>query len=120
MGPCYERPRHQEFLRFLRRLDQEFPGDVPLHLVMDTAGTHKHPRVQAWLTRHRRVIPHVVPASSSWRHLVERRVGELTIQRVRRGSFCSVKDLQHTITECLAAWNENPQPFVWIATVESM
>jgi hypothetical protein len=35
IGQCFERHRHQEFLRFLRRLDQEFPGPVPLHLVMD-------------------------------------------------------------------------------------
>jgi hypothetical protein len=65
IGPCYERHRHQEFLRFLRRLDQECPGDVPFHLVMDNYGTHKHPSVQAWLTRHPRVIPHVVPTSFS-------------------------------------------------------
>ena len=35
VGECHERHRHQEFLRFLRRLDTEFPGDVPLHLIMD-------------------------------------------------------------------------------------
>jgi hypothetical protein len=29
IGQCFKRPRHQEFLRFLRTLDQEFPGDVP-------------------------------------------------------------------------------------------
>ena len=31
IGQCYERHRHQEFLRFLRRLDQEFPGEIALH-----------------------------------------------------------------------------------------
>ncbi len=46
IGQCYERHRHQEFLRFLRRLDQEFPGETPLHLVMDNYGTHKHPHVK--------------------------------------------------------------------------
>jgi transposase len=120
IGQCYERHRHQEFLRFLRRLDQEFPGEVPLHLVMDNYGTHKHPRVQAWLKRHLRFIPHFVPTSSSWLNLVERWFGELTSKRVRRGSFCSVKDLQNAITEFLAAWNENPKPFVWTTTVESI
>ena len=29
IGDCYRRHRHQEFLRFLRLLDQSFPGDVP-------------------------------------------------------------------------------------------
>ena len=120
IGQCYERHRHQEFLKFLRRLDQEFPGQTPLHLVMDNYGTHKHPRVQAWLKRHPRFTPHFVPTSSSWLNLVERWFGELTSKRVRRGSFYSVQDLETAITEFLEAWNENPKPFVWTATVDSI
>jgi transposase len=120
IGQCYERHRHQEFLKFLRRLDQEFPGPTPLHLVMDNYGTHKHPRVQAWLKRHPRFTPHFVPTSSSWLNLVERWFGELTSKRVRRGSFYSVQDLEAAITEFLEVWNENPKPFVWTATVASI
>ena len=41
VGQCFARHRNQEFLKFLRRLDQQFPGDVSLHLVMDNYGTHK-------------------------------------------------------------------------------
>ena len=120
VGECFERHRHQELLRFLRRLDQEFPGEIPLHLVMDNYGTHKHPRVQTWLTRHPRFVPHFVPTSSSWLNLVERWFGELTSKRIRRGSFGSVEDLEKAIGEFLAAWNEKPKPFVWTATVESI
>jgi transposase len=120
VGQCYERHRHQEFLKFLRRLDQEFPGEIRLHLVMDNYGTHKHPRVQAWLKRHPRFVPHFVPTSSSWLNLVERWFGELTSKRIRRGSFGSVAELQQAIEEFLAAWNENPKPFVWTATLESI
>jgi len=120
IGQCYERHRHQEFLRFLRRLDQEFPGKTPLHLVMDNYGTHKHLKVAAWLKRHPRFIPHFVPTSSSWLNLVERWFGELTSKRIRRGSFVNVEDLKNAIAEFLDAWNENPKPFVWTATVESI
>ncbi len=120
IGQCYERHRHQEFLKFLQRLDQEFPGQVPLHLVLDNYGTHKHPKVQAWLKRHPRFIPHFVPTSSSWLNLVERWFRELTSKSVRRGSFYSVDDLQNAIMEFLEAWNENPKPFVWTATVASI
>jgi transposase len=94
IGQCYERHRHQEFLKFLRRHDHEFPGEIPLHLVMDNYGTHKHPRVQAWLQRHPRFISHFVPTISSWLNLVERWFGELTSKRIRRGSFGSVEDLE--------------------------
>ena len=118
VGQCYERHRHQEFLKFLRQLDHEFPGAVPLHLVLDNYGTHKHPKVRAWLKRHPRFIPHFVPTSSSWLNLIERWFGELTGKRVRRGSFANVDELQQAITEFLAAWNEHPKPFVWTATVQ--
>lgn len=119
IGQCYERHRHQEFLKFLRQLDQEFPGDVALHLVMDNYGTHK-PRTQAWLKQHPRFMVHFVPTSSSWLNLVERWFGELTSKCVRRGSFFSVPDLRQAIEEFLQAWNETPKPFVWTATVESI
>jgi len=109
IGQCYERHRHQEF-----------PGKICLHLVMDNYGTHKQPKVQAWLKRHPRFIPHFVPTSSSWLNLIERWFGELTSKRIRRGSFRSVEDLEKAITEFLATWNENPKPFVWTATVQSI
>lgn len=120
IGQCYSRHRHQEFLKFLRRLDVEFPGEIALHLVMDNYGTHKHPNVQVWLKRHPRFIPHFVPTSSSWLNLVERWFGELTAKAVRCGSFASVTDLETAIALFLEAWNENPNPFVWTATVESI
>jgi transposase len=120
VGQCYARHRHQEFLKFLQRLDAEFAGAVKLHLVMDNYGTHKHPKVQRWLKRHKRFIPHFVPTSSSWLNLVERWFGELTGKRLRRGVFVSVEDLQKAIEEFLAAWNRDPKPFVWTATVGSI
>src|ERR687891_1528320 len=110
IGQCYQRHRHQEFLKFLRTLDQEFPGKVPLHLVIDNYGTHKHAKVRAWLKRHPRFILHFVPTSSSWLNLVERWFSELTSKRIRRGSFCSVDDLENAIAEFLAAWNDAPKP----------
>ena len=120
IGECHERHRNQEFLRFLRRLDKEFPGKVPLHLVMDNYGTHKHANVRAWLKRHPRFVCHFVPTSSSWLNLIERWFGELTSKRIRRGAFGSVTDLKQAIDEFLAAWNENPRPFIWTATVDSI
>ena len=120
IGQCYARHRHQEFLKFLKRLDAEFPADINLHLVMDNYGTHKHPTVQGWLTRHPRFVTHFIPTSSSWLNLIERWFGELTGKRIRRGAFVSVTDLIAAIEDYLATWNENPKPFVWTATVESI
>ena len=120
IGDCYKRHRHQEFLRFLRRLNREFSGKAPLHLVMDNYGTHGTPEVKDWLHRHPRFKVHYVPTSSSWLNLIERWFGELTSKRIRRDSFLSVDDLTAAIHEFLAAWNEKPRPFVWTATVEAI
>jgi transposase len=120
VGQCYARHRHQEFLKFLKQLDQEFPEDVALHVVMDNYGTHKHPRIQNWFKRHPRFVAHFIPTSSSWLNLVERWFGEITRKRIRRGVFVSVEALENAIEEFLTAWNSDPKPFVWTATVESI
>ena len=120
IGECHSRHRHQEFLKFLRTLDKEFPGTVPLHLVMDNYGTHKHATVRAWLKRHSRFTLHFVPTSSSWLNLVERWFGHLDQKAIRRGVFRGVDDLQAAIAAFLKAWNKDPKPFVWTATVESI
>jgi transposase len=120
IGQCYARHRHQEFLKFLKRLDAEFPAEIKLHLVMDNYGTHKHPKVRGWLQRHPRFVPHFIPTSSSWLNLIERWFGELTGKRIRRGVFVSVADLVAAIEEYLAVWNTNPKPFIWTATVASI
>ena len=120
IGQCYARHRHQEFLKFLKRLDAEFPTEMKLHLVMDYNGTHKHPKVRGWLQRHPRFVPHFIPTSSSWLNLIERWFGELTGKRIRRGVFVSVPDLVAAIEDYLAVWNTNPKPLVWTATVASI
>lgn len=120
IGDCHKRHRHQEFLKFLRRIDREFPGDTPLHLVIDNYGTHGTPEVKAWLKKHRRFVMHYVPTSCSWLNLIERWFAELTNKRIRRNSFFSVDDLIAAIEEFLAGWNEKPKPFVWTATVDSI
>ena len=120
IGQCFPRHRHQEFLKFLRRLDNEFPEKLKLHLVLDNYGTHKHPKVESWLQRHPRFTMHFVPTSSSWLNQVERWFGELTQKAVRRGAFVSVAELQEAIEAFLKAWNEAPRPFVWTATVEKI
>jgi transposase len=120
VGQCYQRHRHQEFLKFLRRLDEEFPGSAALHLVMDNYGTHKKPEVQGWLKKHPRFILHFVPTSSSWLNLVERWFTELSRQCIRRGAFFNVADLKKAIYEFLDSWNADRRPFVWTATVESI
>jgi transposase len=120
IGDFHKRHRHQEFLRFLGRINREFPGKTPLHLVMDNYGTHATAEVKAWLKTNPRFVVHFVPTSCSWLNLIERWFAELTNKRIRRGSFFNVNELIAAIQEFLAAWNDKPKPFVWTATVDSI
>ena len=120
IGECMPRHRHQEFLRFLRRLDRDFPKDLDLHLIVDNYGTHKQPKVKQWLAMHPRFELHFIPTSSSWLNLVERWFRELTEKRIRRGTFLSVPELVAAIEEYTAASNADPKPFVWHASAQAI
>jgi len=120
VGQCLPRHRHQEFLKFLRTLDREFPEELDLHLIVDNYRTHKHDNVNAWLAKRPRFTLHFTPTSGSWLNLVERWFRELTNKAIRRGVFHSVPDLIAAIDEYLAAHNEDPTQFIWTATVEDI
>lgn len=81
---CLPRHRHQEFLRFLRKLEQTVPEDLDIYLILDNYATHKHPAVQRWLQKHPRVFFHFVPTSASWLNLVERFFAELDMRQFKR------------------------------------
>jgi transposase len=115
---CMPQHRHQEWIKFLRLVDQRTPPALALHLIVDNYATHKHPRVQAWLARHPRFHVHFTPTSSSWLNMVERWFRDLTQERIRRGTFRSVKELETAILTYIEKHNQNPQPFVWTATPE--
>ena len=117
---CMPRHRHQEFLKFLRRLDRELPAHLDLHLILDNYGTHKHPKVQQWLAQHPRFLLHFVPTSSSWLNLIERWFAKLTDKQIRRGIFLSVPDLIKAINAFAKTTNDDPVPFIWTATVEAI
>ncbi len=120
VGECYERHRHDEFLAFLKKLERQTPKDLALHLIVDNYATHKHQDVTAWLAKHPRVQLHFTPTSSSWLNLVERFFAEITDKRIRRGVFKSVAELEAAITAYLAHRNQDPRPFTWTASVETV
>jgi len=118
IGDCMPRHRHQEFIRFLKKIEGESPAGLDLHLVVDTYGTRKHPRVKFWLQRHPRFHVHFIPTSSSWMNMVERWFREITDNRIRRGTFQNVPALIAAIKDYLDNHNQNPRVFVWSAPVE--
>jgi transposase len=112
---CDDRHRHQEWLKFLRVIDDLTPPGKDLHLIADNYATHKHPKVQKWLARHPRFHMYFTPTSSSWLNMVERFFRDLTEQRLRRGIFHDVEELVMAIGDYIDKHNDKPKPFVWTA-----
>lgn len=91
-----------------------------MHLVLDNYGTHKHPRVQAWVAAHPRYHLHFTPTGASWLNLVDRWFAKITRKRLRRGAFRSVAELERAIYQYLRENNKQPRPFIWTATTSSI
>jgi len=120
IGQCQPRHRHQEFLRFLEKIDAATPANLRVHLILDNYGTHKHPEVKKWFADHARYLVHFTPTSASWLNQVERWFAEITRKRIRRGTFRSVRELEKAIRDYIRAHNQVPQPFLWVASANKI
>lgn len=120
IGSLHRRQRHQEFLRFLERIDAAVPEPFEIHLVMDNYGTHKMPKVKRWFARRPRYRLHFTPTSASWLNQVERFFGLITERRIRRGTFGSVRELESAIRDYLTQHNETAKPFAWTADADTI
>jgi transposase len=115
IGQCMQRHRHQEFIRFLNRIERDVPAGKLIHVILDNYATHKHPKVRAWLERHERWTFHYTPTSASWLNAVEGFFAKLTNRRLKRGVFTSIVELQAAINRFVAESNQQPKPFTWTA-----
>jgi transposase len=115
IGTCMPQHRHQEWIKFLKLIDQQTPKDKQLHLIVDNYATHKHQKVKDWLKRHPRFHMHFTPTSASWLNMVERYFRDITSKLLSRSAFTSVKALIAAIEAYLAETNKNPKPFIWTA-----
>lgn len=120
IGQCHRRHRHQEFLKFLMRLDADLPPEGDVHVIMDNYGTHKVPKVARWFARHPRYHLHFTPTSASWLNQVERFFAQITTRRIRRGTFENVRALETAINNYLVHHNQHCKPFVWTATADAI
>lgn len=120
ISALHRRHRASEWLKFLKKIDQQVPEHLDVHLICDNYGTHKTPAINAWLDKHPRFHMHFTPTGSSWINQVERWFGFLADQAIRRGAHKSVQALEADIRAWAKAWNENPKPFIWTKTAEQI
>src|SRR5712672_3348948 len=106
---------NQEFIRFLNAVERDVPVGKIVHAILDNYATHKHPKVRAWLDRHERFTFHFTPTSCSWLNAVEGYFAKLSKQRLQRGVFRSVIELETAINRFIEETHQAPTPFVWTA-----
>ena len=120
ISATHRRHRTVEFKQFLQKIDSQVPEQLDVHLVCDNYGTHKSPAIVRWLEQHPRFQMHYTPTYSSWINQVERWFAYLTDDLLRRSDHRSVQALEKDIRNWVAAWNENPKPFIWTKTAEQI
>jgi len=120
ISSLHRRHRSIEFKKFLTKIDSQVPEDLDVHLVCDNYGTHKSPAIRKWLDSHPRFHVHYTPTYSSWINQVERWFAYLTEDLLCRSDHRSVQALEKDIRNWVAAWNENPKPFIWTKTAEEI
>ena len=101
-GLCQERHRHQEWLKFLRLIDQTIPQQKHIYLICDNYATHKHQKAVRWFARHKRFHVYFTPTSASWLNMAER-------------IFRDLEQLIMAIGNYIDHHNQNPKPFIWTA-----
>jgi len=112
--------RAQEFVAFLRKIDESVSHEREIHVVLDNLSTHKAPAVHRWLVRHPRFHLHFTPTYSSWLNQVERFFGLLTDQALRRGSHTSTTQLRRAIETYVEAHNVDAKPFRWTKSADDI
>jgi putative transposase len=117
---CKHRHRHQEFLQFLRHIEESVPKKLDVHLIVDNYATHKHATIRRWLAARPRFHVHYTPTYSSWLNQVEIWFHIITQRAIRRGTFRSVRDLIEKIESFVQHYNRRCHPFAWTATADSI
>ncbi len=120
IAECMPQHRHQEWLKFLKKIDRETAPGIGFALDRGQLRDAQASKVQRWLKRNKRFHMHFTPTSSSWLNLVERWFRNITDQRIRRGVFKSVAQLEQAICEYIEHHNANPQGFVWTAKADAI
>ena len=117
---CKQQHRAQDFVAFLRELDEHVEPGLEIHVVLDNLSTHKAPPVHRWMLRNPRFHLHFTPTYASWLNLVERFFGLLTEQALKRGSHTSIPQLRAAILAYIESHNEKSQPFKWTKTADEI
>lgn len=137
-GRCYDRNRNIEFRDILFLIYEKNKTRDEIHFIADNYGTSTHlntcllvaklckieideadlktkqQRVEFLKQKDKKIIFHFLPTHASWLNQIEIWFSILQEKIIKRGTFCSVRDLEKKIKNYIEKdWNLNAHPFQW-------
>lgn len=113
-GIVVKRHRSREFIEFLKQVDQQYPPEVKIRLVLDNHSAHISKETQAYLAE----VPNrfefiFTPKHGSWLNLIESFFGKMAKTMLRGIRVSSLGELKERIEKYLIEINETPVVFRW-------
>ena len=110
-GKTADRHTSEEFVGFLRQIQQQCAPGQEIHIILDNLSDHKTQKVAAFLSEHSHVKLHFTPTYSSWLNQVELWFARLEREVIARGVFTSDKDLARKLNALYPRLRQNRTPF---------
>lgn len=109
-------PRHRsvEFIALLRRLDEHYPGEAIIRVVLDNHSAHISKETMAYLASRPGRFEYVhTPKHGSWLNLVESAFSKMARSFLRHIRVASLDELKTRILKGIDEMNEQPVRFQW-------
>ena len=110
-----DRHRSREFIEFLKLLNEAYPADTAIHLILDNHSAHISRETKAWLAdqpsgRFRFTF---VPKHGSWLNLVEGFFSKLARSVLRHIRVSSKQELKERLMAAVDYFNQDPVVHTW-------
>ena len=110
-----DRHRSREFIDFLKLLDDAYPTDTAIHLILDNHSAHISRETRAWLAEQPagRFRFTFTPTHGSWLNLVEGFFSKLARSVLRHIRVTSKQELKERLMAAVDFFNQDPVVHTW-------
>ena len=110
----HDRHRSIEFISLLKELDEYYPDDSTIRIILDNHSSHISKETMAYLaTRPGRFTYVHTPTHGSWLNIIESVFSKMARSFLRHIRVSSTADLKERILRGVAEMNEMPVIFRW-------
>lgn len=114
IAQAHERHRSLEFIELLKELDDYYPADCKLRVVLDNHSSHTSKQTMKYLaSRPGRFLYVHTPKHGSWLNLVEAAFSKMARTFLRHIRVCSKEELKERILKGIEEINETPVIYRW-------